>query len=258
MSSKKKRIVIAFDVEAAGARTNYTTFAIGVSVVNEKLDEIESGRWTCYEKESIKFEERCWTEFWANKQNILELLINDDNLTFDDKERNMIQEFVKFVKKWQLDAFQKNYDLFIVSDNKIFDGERINALIMKYFPEDDLMPLPYNFNNKEYSSFWETHSMQKGFLMALSSKYIDTNWGFSNEMEQLFTVPSTIRKPTHLPEDDAYTIARDMQILLGVAEGRFLPRSQKKKITNYLYVSGISLVCGYFGSLLYQYIFPKK
>jgi hypothetical protein len=63
--------------------------------------------------------------------------------------------------------------------------------------------------------------MQKGFLLALGDAVGTDSWGFSKRMQELFNLPPMIREYSHNPVDDAYSIAYDMQAMLGVHSGRF-------------------------------------
>jgi len=83
------------------------------------------------------------------------------------------------------------------------------------------MPIPYTASTGEYGSFWETFSQQRGLLMEVDPQFtVNNDWGYSGRIAELYDLP---RKATglvsHHPCDDAYEIAYDQQVLLGIRDG---------------------------------------
>ena len=132
----------------------------------------------------------------------------------------MIQTFQNFREEWELRAKSFNKKLEIVSDNKIFDGEFINNLIYTYLPTE----LPFNAHTRpeakyqDYNSFWETHSEQRGLLMAVDPNF-NSDWGLTKRLNELYYIPSPLKLHSHMPDNDAYHIAWEQQVLLGIKSG---------------------------------------
>ena len=178
--------------------------------------ELDSYIGLSYDSKQTKFEPRCWNEFWSKHQNILKFLENTDEIDYEQKQKNMINGFVEFVKKWQEKSKKDNFKLTIASDNKVFDGGFINELIFQHY--DNLLPFPYNFYTGKYDTFLETHSIQKGLLMVIDSSYVNKDWGYSDAIKQYYHIPEYKKEHNHLPDHDAYTIAFDMQVLLNIGK----------------------------------------
>jgi len=128
----------------------------------------------------------------------------------------MIQEFQSFRARWEKYAKDKQINFLLVSDNNIFDGGFINELIFKHLPTT--LPIPYSASTGNYEAFFETHSVQKGFLMAVDPSYQD-NWGLSNRISELFDIPEPDKKHDHNPANDAFSIAFEQQVLFAIQEG---------------------------------------
>lgn len=219
----QKTIVLAFDIERSGATDFYDTIAIGASVLNEKMEELGSLLVKGYSEKVTRFEKRCWDEFWSKNREILKKLKrnNIDN-TYILNQKDMIEEFQKFRKYWEKYAFENSAKYYLLSDNKVFDGGFINEMIFKYLPGE--MPLPYSAWDNRYSTFFETHSMMRGFLMRDDPNF-HSDWGFFDRIRELYEFPAPVKKHDHLPNHDAYTIAYEFLILRGISAGIYPKRS---------------------------------
>lgn len=220
-------LTLAFDIERAGATSEYDTIGIGASVVDSNLDELDKLFLPGYMgKENTKFEERCWDEFWSKHEEKLELLRYNGNSSREERQKEMISEFQEFRRKWEKIAAERDLKLELISDNNIFDGGFINNMIMKYLPEE--MPIPYNAGDKKYSCFWETHSEQKGLLAVVDPQF-DKNWGFFQRIKELYSLPAMKCDPDHNPTNDARSIATEHQVFLGIRAKKFKKVVKKRK-----------------------------
>ena len=215
-----ERIVLAFDIEKAGASDKQPIIGIGASVVKTLYPKGE-GEIVFAELDRLflpgyfpgvtLFEPRCWETFWSKNLEQLEQLEYKGDLTPMAREREMIHEFQAFRKKWSHAE--------LVTDNNVFDGGFINDLIFRHTPN---MPLPYTTEG-EYSSFFETFSQQRGLLMAVDPEYVKkSNWGYSDRIKKLYNVPEIDVVHDHNPANDAFTIACDQLILYGIMNGNIV------------------------------------
>jgi hypothetical protein len=244
---RKKLIVLAFDTECTGQNTTHEdgvgeVVALGVSVVDEDCHEIGGFSFGCYrqrEKNNEKqFEKRCWDEFWSKNEDKLKHFEFDPRITVVDRAKQMTLAFQSFRVKWETYARDNNLDYVIVSDNKVYDGEKMNQLIVR-FTKDIVLPYsaseypdPKNKTNEfipmqQYQKFEETTSMKRGFLMAYNLGREDEIKNFS-DLEKEFDFPAPEKIHSHMPQDDAYSIARDRQLLQGIATGKFKKRKHQE------------------------------
>jgi hypothetical protein len=212
-------IVLAFDIERSGATSEYETIAIGASVVNNNFEELDSlflpGYFDDSSKTPTSFEKRCWEEFWSKNPDTLKKLKYSGNLSKNERQKEMIEEFQLFRNKWETYASENKMNFALVSDNNVYDGGFINELICKH---TDYLPIPFS-TKREYSSFFETFSQQKGLLMVVDPSF-KSDWGLSDRISKLYDLPKPKKEHTHLPSDDAYTIAYDQQVLFGIRDGK--------------------------------------
>lgn len=227
----KKTIVLAFDIERTGAKPENETIAIGLSVVDENLRQLDSLLLKGYVQRLVTdedatiynapegFEPRSWVEFWYDKKDYLNQLAVEENVDFHTSQKYMIMGFQEFRKKWELKAENEGFDLEICSDNPVYDCWFINSLICQYLPE--YHPLPYKALSVIYQPIWDTDSMLRGLVAAVDGTFKGP-WGLSKHIRKLYNivVPEKIGYD-HLPHHDAYNIACDAQIVLGVREGKF-------------------------------------
>lgn len=209
-----RTIVLGFDIERSGAGFEHDTIAIGASVVDQDFKELDSLLLLGY-TDDTKFEQRCMDEFWSNHKDVLEKLRYTGNLTHNERQKEMIQEFQEFRKKWETYATENNCVLELVSDNNVYDGGFINRMISDYTGD---MLIPYTASTKKYRPFWETHSEQRGLLMVADPSY-DNNWGFSKRIREIYEIPQTTKEHDHMPNNDAYVIAHEQQAMLNIRVG---------------------------------------
>jgi hypothetical protein len=243
---RKKLIVLAFNTACTGQNTTHENgvgevIALGASVVNEDGHEIDGFSFGCYrprdKNNQNQFEKRCWDEFWSKNEEKLKFFEFDQNVTVVEQAKKMTLKFQEFRAKWETYARDNNLDYVIVSDNKVYDGEKMNQLIVR-FTDDIVLPYsaseyphPKNKTNEsiamqQYENFEETTSMKRGFLVAYNLGRVNKIKDFSDlEKEFDFPAPENIR--THTPRDDAYSIARDRQLLQGISTGKFKKRTHQ-------------------------------
>lgn len=220
---EKHRIVIAFDLERSGGRKTDKTIAIGAVVMDDDFKELDRLFLPGYIPGAITFEKLCWDEFWSKHTDKLDQIKYSGPLVFDMRQSQMIMEFQAFRAKWERYAKEHGYSVELVSDNPIFDGGFINEMIFEYLP--NTLPIPYSTHG-EYSSFWDVHSEQRGLLMAIAPEF-QRNKGLSKKIQELFDIPEMECEHDHRPDNDAYTIAFEQQVLFAIRDGRIV----RKKVT---------------------------
>lgn len=211
-------IVLAFDIERSGATFEYDTIGMGAVVMNSNLEELDRYYSNCYFPKETKFEQRCYDQFWIKNMDSLKSLIYYGTKTKSQREKEMIVGFQNFRLKWEKFAEENKLNFYLVCDNNVYDGGFVNYLVNKY--TDDL-PIPYSASKQEYETFFETTSMQKGFLLAHG---INLDWGLSNKIKELYDTPECIKFHDHNPANDAHTIAFDMHMLLNIYNGVYKKR----------------------------------
>jgi hypothetical protein len=94
----------------------------------------------------------------------------------------------------------------------------------------DTCPLPYcatkkefeknglKTSNQEYETFFETHSMAKGFLLAHG---VNKDWGLFDEIKKIYNIPTSEILHDHNPVNDAYTIAFNANVLFGLCANKY-------------------------------------
>lgn len=256
-------VVMAVDTETSGGRIEHDILAIGASVVDENLQKIDSLFLPCYfGKKKTNWELRCWDEFWNHHKDILKQLKYKGSLKKEERYKEVIELLQAFRAEWEIKAQDFNFNLEFVSDNNIFDGGVVNRLINKYVP--DTLPLPYSshsfakiesddfddtagINSYEqlYKPFWETHAEQRGLLMAIDPTF-KGNWGLSARIEELYDIPANNDAlHDHKPDNDAYVIAREQQILLGIRDGKFRLKHTPPNWVETTYLLGMTAVSLY-------------
>lgn len=205
-------IVLAFDIERSGAFADNHTIGIGASVVDSNFKELDRLFLPGYSEKDTNFEKRCWDEFWVKIPDRLKELTYNGPLTYDERQKEMVESFLTFRDKWAKYAVENNVKFELASDNNVYDGGFINQMIFQHTKEH---PIPYLLGS--FSGFWESHSMQRGLLFAVDPTYTK-KWGFTEHIRKLYDV-NVESKHTHNPADDAHDIAVDMQILFGIRAG---------------------------------------
>jgi hypothetical protein len=212
---------LAIDIERSGALPEHNTIGIGMSVVDENFKELDSLFLPGYNPKDCNMEQKCWDEFWSKNEDTLNKLLHpNDSISSSDIEKQMIISVQEFRKKWETICNNSSHVLHLVSDNNVYDGGFINQLIFKY---TDDMPIPYKVVDKSYNSFFETHSEQRGFLLAVDHEF-NSNWGFTKRISDLYNVPVMNKLHDHNPANDAYTIAFDHQVLNNIRSGNIKKR----------------------------------
>ena len=238
-------IVLAFDIERSGATNKHQTIAIGASVVDQDLQELDRlflpGYFTgeSLPKIAIRvdtvttFEHRYWDTFWVNHQDILKSLEYKGPLSKQSREEEMITLFQQFRAKWELKAQDIGRPLQLVSDNTVYDGGFINQMIYDHL--DSVLPIPYaaglfqevensdkdKYKVQKYSNFYNISDIQRGFLFAIDPTYI--GWERSYRLTELYDVPKSPYdiKHDHNPANDAYTIGYDMQVINNIRNNTY-------------------------------------
>lgn len=237
----KRLITLAFDVEATGQKLGDhgvgEVIALGMKVLDEDLNELDGmtiGAYRKRDKNDIKqFEKQCWDDFWSKHEDKLEKFEFDPKITVVDRAKELTLQFQEMRAKWEEFCRENDLDYELLSDNKIYDGEKMNQLILRF--TDDLT-LPYSASKytktddpvlrQRYNKFPETTSMKKGFLIGYNhGKEKKLKW---EDIEQEFEIPKATVQHDHMPENDAYCIARDRQILRGIETGKFKKRSYEQ------------------------------
>lgn len=210
----KGQIVLAFDIERSGCADKNNTIALGACVMNERFEELDRYFYKSYVPKETVFEERCFTQFWSKHLNVLETLKCEEGKSQHDAEYEMIVGFQEFRQKYEKYAEENGYEFYLVTDNNVYDGGFVNELIFKYLPAS--LPIPYTAGKKEYESFFETHSIEKGVLLANG---VNKDWGLFDEIKKLYKVPECKVFHDHNPANDAHTIAFEMHVMLQIGSG---------------------------------------
>lgn len=127
----------------------------------------------------------------------------------------MIEIFQDFRRLLEDKAELAGARLVLATDNNTGDCGAINVLIAKYTKDQ---PIPFSCKGV-YSPCWETHSEQRGLLMAVDPTF-KSDWGLTNRIRELYDVPKGAKDHSHNPADDAYTIAFDQQVLYLIRDGK--------------------------------------
>lgn len=221
-----KHLVLAFDIERSGGRRCDHIIGIGASVVDENGEELDSFCARGPFPQHNTFEPRCWDEFWSKEEEKLTELKTASAYEFMVSTvrswgKFAVGRFQTFRATWEKKARSNGWKLELVSDNNVYDGGFVNMAI-----ESDILGIPYTASeidgSQQYASFWETHSEQRGLLMAIDPEFKENSSGHSQRIEELFDCSSLPEKYDHddNPAHNAYSIAREQQILLGIRDGR--------------------------------------
>jgi hypothetical protein len=96
-------------------------------------------------------------------------------------------------------------------------------MVAQYRP--DVMQMPYNWTDGEYGALYDVHQTQRGFLLAHDPQWATKYWGLTKAIEATWEVPKKMLEHTHLPHEDAYGIAFDLQVLDAISLGRLKKRA---------------------------------
>lgn len=219
-------LVLAFDIEHSGTEV----IAIGASVVDSNFKQLDSFFFGAYDKKQTKFSDRCWNTFWQKYPDVLRnLQYQGPEFSRCGREKEMITDFQNFRIKWEVLSKAQGLKLVLVTDNNVFDGGLVNELIKQYLPGMEQIPYSASVNDEgkqEYCPFWETFSQQKGLLSIVDPTF-DDDWGFSDKIFELYNVQRPTVKADHNPVNDAYNIAYDQHVLLGIKNGSIILKPKK-------------------------------
>lgn len=216
------KITLAFDLERSGATNEFSTIAIGAVVMDQNFNQLDSLLLKGFMPQFTRFEARCWNQFWSKHQEVLTELTYEGDLSFDQRQLEMITEFQQFRSKWEQTCESNGDTLILVSDNCVYDGGFINDMIFTYLP--GTLPIPYSASKQDYEIFHETFSMQRGLLKVVDPSFT-SDWGLSQRISELYNLPPKRDLNPHNPVDDAYEIAYDYQVLNGIQNNQIHMKS---------------------------------
>ena len=205
------KIVLAFDIERSGSTNEYDTIAIGASVVDENLHELDRFVYLSYITNETRFEDKCMKEFWSKHLDILNTLKYTGPLNKQENESNMINEFQQFRSKWESYCKENSHQYYLVSDNTIYDGGFINMLIYKYMKKT--LPIPYSAKTQQYDDLYETTSIMKGLLL---SNNVESDNNMYKTLQTIYNIPNCPILHNHNPANDAFNIGFQAQVLLNI------------------------------------------
>jgi hypothetical protein len=203
---------LAFDIERSGATNQYDTIALGACVVDSNFTCLDTYFCNCYFPKETVFEPRCMEQFWSTKTEILNSFIYTGTKTKLEREKEMIEGFQAFRAKWEEYASVNKLNYYLTSDNNVYDGGFVNELIYKHMP--NVLPIPYSAGKQEYETFFESHSMLKGFLLSKNNSNEFGDWGLSDLIYKNKLMNKCPIQQDHNPVNDAYVIAYETQGLL--------------------------------------------
>jgi len=257
-------IVVAVDIETSGALAENNVIGVGVSVVDDDCVELAGRAWGCYfphrtgklqtardlahRQYHTVFEERCARDFWSTPgpAGALVDLAYTGPLGVLERHEQVIRALYAFIQVWEEWALHRGFEFEVVSDNPSFDIGLLNTWMRSYM--GDTFPLPYStLGEYSYRACLDTTSLKRGLLMAVDPAW-DSNWGCTKRIAQLYMCPPTRGKAhNHNPQNDAYTIAYDRQVLRGIRRGTIARRAQPcaKRSASTLYCTLGTLVCGF-------------
>ncbi len=229
-NSDGKRLSLGIDIERSGARGEHDTFCIGAAVRDENAHELDRWVGKAYVPGDCAFEERCKTEFWDNNPEALKACeYKGPSRSKPEREEAMIRGLLSFIEKWERKADEAGLKLDVVSDNAEFDFGFVDDLIFRHVP--DAMPLCYRVTDGKYRRTWDTHCVQRGFLLAVDSEFaLNNTWGYTKRIEKLYDVPSDSVVHDHEADNDASTIAKENAVLLGIARGTIKRKGEPVKV----------------------------
>lgn len=222
--------ILGFDLESAGSRPENGIIGIGLCVLTMRDSSIvEVDRLLLpgyFGRDKTNFEKSCWDQFWSKNEGQLDVLKYNGPLSVPARQKEMIQSFQDFRKKWETKAAEENVQLVLVSDNPVFDGGYINLMIYEHLPDNQ--PIPYSAATQEYSDFVDLHNTQRGLLMGVDREFdLKKWWGFSDRIYELYDAPLPKINHDHNPVNDAHTIAHDLFVLLEIQQGKIERKRQE-------------------------------
>jgi hypothetical protein len=247
-----KVYALAIGLERSESAPVGRVIAIGASVVDENFNQLDRLYAPCFKPVDVGFEYRCVKECWLGDElkelekyrageqptpaslpvsKVLQKIADDTPLvnadgkpirTQQDAEIDALDKLIYFVQKWEVKAEQDKALLKRCSDNVIYDIGSINAMVAQYRP--DIPQMPYSWTTGKYGTLFDVHQTQRGLLLAHDPQWVTKYWGLKKAIEATWEVPKKRFEHTHLPHEDAYTIAFDLQVLEAIALGRLKKR----------------------------------
>lgn len=231
----KEIVVLAIDVEKAGAALDDPLFAVGAAVLSMEGKVLDSYLGYNYDPAYVVFEPRCWA-FWGQEAQAPILKSLERKATskgdYHAAQYAMMKGLFEFIAKWQAN---KAYGVWIVTDTCGFDHEAINHELLKTGLNRSFMPLPYwNGDCREWTSedsnalppsdgihlrgqtvtapfgmMRSTTSMIHGFLLGRGIlKHDQVVFSMKKALRKAFPdLPDSPAEHTHDPRDDAIEIA---------------------------------------------------
>src|ERR1700744_5540510 len=152
--------ILAVDIETSGSSIlKHGIIAIGYCLGDNKGNVIIKKRIHVKLDTGKIFEKRCMETFWNKNLDKLEILKQNAK-----EPKNAITEFIN-----DIDSFEDEYDLRIITDNASFDIGFLNYYLELYL---DRLPLSYKKDQKTYRPIYDTDSYARGVLLL---KY-DNEW----------------------------------------------------------------------------------
>jgi hypothetical protein len=247
-----KVYALAIDLERSGSTPSGRVIAIGASVVDENFEQLDSLYAPCFMPKEVGFDLSVMQEFWLGDElkeldlyrkgekpmraplpvsEVLRRIAADTPRTSTegkpirtqcDAEIDALDKLVYFVQKWENKAEQDKAILKRCSDNVVFDIGKVNNLLAQYRP--DILAMPFKWTTGKYGTLFDVHQTQRGLLLAHDPQWVTKYWGLTKAIEATWEVPKKRFEHTHLPHEDAYTIAFDLQVLDAIALGRLKKR----------------------------------
>lgn len=214
---KRDRIVIAVDIEMTGSIKGCSVIAIGAAFCRESGRNGINGTFLscCYNPTVALFEKRCVDEFWSkgNTPAILDR-IEAESVKPDGSITTPLESIAAF-QKWKagVETYAKERDLktVVVTDNASYDIANLNILLM----EIGFLPMPYKARDGQpYGKVLDSSDFRRGVIATQNGK------PSIKDLAEKFDVPLVDfgKEHTHMPDDDATTIAEDYVNTLAVAD----------------------------------------
>lgn len=220
------------------------------------------------EEEATIFSSKTWVEFWSTKPEMLKSFRTESKKGILEIEKEAIEQFNEFRKKWEQYAKDNEVELLMCSDNTVYDGYAITYLMNIHLPH--LRPLQYaaNKNDEYHGSLRDLGEIQKGILGSVDKEWFksrdyskfedfrewmkarchETNelikrvdgiplkeddfvqmYSKSRRIEYLYNVPAIQFGHTHNPVDDSITIGWGLLVCHGIFDNIFVLRGKNKR-----------------------------
>lgn len=151
-------MIVAFDIETRGkSPSQHGIVAVGLVLGTPDGTVVDKITWKVKPLfEHQTYEQRCLDEFW-NKQGDLRTVLERDAID----ARAFAHEF-----RAKLDDLERNFALYLVSDNPTFDAGFINY----YLDHFGLDSMQYGADGKSYRAVHDSDSYARGALHAPFTK----------------------------------------------------------------------------------------